>query len=221
MGRKNPGKGKEKRQQRKEEQHRLKLAKQVVDKANELEDPLTPFHTFRTFNKNDVCAELFIKRVIVLDEDVKTWIFDLTKRNMKDRYEQCSWGWNDSKKLEEMMDDAAWYLIAKSKDDGSLLGFSHFRFDLDEGIEVLYCYELQLEPHVQRKGLGKFMMQILELIAFSNSLKKVVLTVLKNNKDSEFFKAINYQIDETSPMDDDEEYFPYQILSKINKRLLV
>lgn len=54
------------------------------------------------------------------------------------RYEQCSWGWNDSKKLEEMMDDSAWYLIAKSKDDGSLLGFSHFRFDLDEGIEVLY-----------------------------------------------------------------------------------
>lgn len=53
-----------------------------------------------------------------------------------------------------------------------------------------FSYELQLEPDVQRKGLGKFMMQILELIAFSNSLKKVVLTVLKNNKESDFFKAI-------------------------------
>lgn len=53
------------------------------------------------------------------------------------RYEQCSWGWSDQKKKDELSDDAAWYLIAKSV-EGNLLGFSHFRFDLDEGIEVLY-----------------------------------------------------------------------------------
>lgn len=56
------------------------------------------------------------------------------------RYDQCSWSWNDQKKLEELTDDAAWYLIAKSA-DGNLLGFSHFRFDVDEGVEVLYWYE--------------------------------------------------------------------------------
>lgn len=54
------------------------------------------------------------------------------------RYESCSWGWSDSKKLEELNDEAAWYLIAKSMDTGTWLGFSHFRFDMDEGIEVLY-----------------------------------------------------------------------------------
>lgn len=53
------------------------------------------------------------------------------------RYELCAWGWNDAKKYEELTDEAAWYLIAKSK-EGSYLGFSHFRFDLDEGMEVLY-----------------------------------------------------------------------------------
>lgn len=53
------------------------------------------------------------------------------------RYEECSWGWKDKEKLEEMMDDAAWYLIATSC-NGELLGFSHFRFDLDECLEVLY-----------------------------------------------------------------------------------
>lgn len=56
---------------------------------------------------------------------------------MNFRYESCSWGWSDQKKLEELTDDAAWYLIAKAT-DGTLLGFSHFRFDIDEGIEVLY-----------------------------------------------------------------------------------
>lgn len=54
------------------------------------------------------------------------------------RYEQCSWGWSDSKKREQLTEDSAWYLLAKSCTDGNLIGFSHFRFDMDEGIEVLY-----------------------------------------------------------------------------------
>lgn len=63
--------------------------------------------------------------------------FHFLQTNTICRYEQCSWGWNDRNKFEEMTDDSAWYLIAQSI-DGSYLGFSHFRFDLDEGQEVLY-----------------------------------------------------------------------------------
>lgn len=57
-----------------------------------------------------------------------------------------------------------------------------------------FSYELQLETTVQRKGLGKFMMQILELIAFKNNMRKIVLTVLKHNPNSKFFKAIKYDV---------------------------
>ncbi|KAB0803937.1 hypothetical protein PPYR_00907 [Photinus pyralis] len=219
MNKKSNPSNKEKRQKRKEEQHRIKLAMQVVDCANSLNDPLESFPVFQRFSKNGIDATLYVKRVTHLDKDVKDWIYDLTKRNMKENYESCSWGWNDKKKYEELMDESAWYLVSQLT-NGKLLGFSHFRFDLDEGIEVLYCYELQLEPEVQRKGLGKFMMQILELVAFTNTMKKVVLTVLKNNEHSIFFKNINYVVDETSPMDCDEEEYPYEILSKANKRLI-
>lgn len=48
---------------------------------------------------------------------------------------------------------------------GSMVGFVQYRFTLEEEIPVLYVYELQLEPHVQAKGLGKFLMQLIELIA--------------------------------------------------------
>ncbi|KAK4884244.1 hypothetical protein RN001_000515 [Aquatica leii] len=221
MGKKVNPTGKEKRQKRKDEQHRLKLAMQMVEKANALTDPLEPFPAFKVFKKDDLHVMLYVKRLADLEDNVKEWIFNLTKQNMEEMYNNCSWGWNDKKKQEELMDESAWYLIAKLV-DGKLLGFSHFRFDIDEGIEVLYCYELQLEVDVQRKGLGKFMMQILELMAFMNNMKKVVLTVLKNNDNSHFFKAINYQIDDSSPIDedDDDEEYPYEILSKINKKLL-
>lgn len=51
-------------------------------------------------------------------------------------------------------------------------------------------------------------------------MRKVVLTVLKNNQYSKFFKAIGYEIDISCPFDDVEEQFPYEILSKSNKRLM-
>ncbi|KAF7273542.1 N-alpha-acetyltransferase 40 isoform X2 [Rhynchophorus ferrugineus] len=222
MGRKtaaSAAKGKEKRLQRKEEQQRIRDAMNVVAEANAIENPLVAFPVFQKFNKNGVSADLIYKKSADLTDTEHSWVLNLTRKNMQLRYEQCSWGWNEAKKTEELYDEAAKYLIAKSSIDGSYLGFTHFRFDLEEGIEVLYCYELQLENHIQRKGLGKFLMQVLELMAFKNNMRKVVLTVLKNNPHSKFFKAIGYELDECSPVDDEEESYPYEILSKINKRL--
>lgn len=48
---------------------------------------------------------------------------------------------------------------------GDVAGFVHYRFILEEELPVLYVYELQLEQRIQGKGLGKFLMQLLELIA--------------------------------------------------------
>lgn len=222
MGRKtaaSSAKGKEKRLQRKEEQQRIRDAMVVVAEANKIENPLAEFPVFQKYNKNGIVADLIYRTSTQLTESEKKWALGLLKKNMQLKYEQSSWGWSETKKAEELFDEAAKFLIAKSANDGAYLGFSHFRFDLDEGIEVLYCYELQLDNHLQRKGLGKFMMQILELIAFKNNMKKVVLTVLKNNNNSKFFKAIGYELDESSPVDDEEEVYPYEILSKVNKRL--
>ncbi|XP_050316096.1 N-alpha-acetyltransferase 40 isoform X2 [Anthonomus grandis grandis] len=222
MGRKtaaSSAKGKEKRQQRKEEQQRIRDAMAVVAEANKLENPLKDFQVFQKFNKNGIVADIFFMKCADLSDIEKQWVLGLTKKNMQSKYEHSSWGWDEMKKSEELFDENAKYLIAKSATDGSYLGFSHFRFDIDEGIEVLYCYELQLENHIQRKSLGKFMMQVLELMAFKNNMKKVVLTVLKNNNNSKFFKAVGYELDESSPVDDEEEVYPYEILSKINKRL--
>lgn len=66
---------------------RIALAKEIVDKANKLTDPLEPFPVFRKFNKNGIEAELFVKRVTDLDDTMKEWIFNLTKTNMKAKYD--------------------------------------------------------------------------------------------------------------------------------------
>lgn len=53
------------------------------------------------------------------------------------RYEQSEWGWKDREKREEMTDDRAWYLIAW-ENSSVPVAFSHFRFDVECGDEVLY-----------------------------------------------------------------------------------
>ena len=54
---------------------------------------------------------------------------------------------------------------SRQDDSGPLVGFVHYRFVLEEEVPVLYVYELQLEPRVQGKGLGKLLMELIELIA--------------------------------------------------------
>ena len=47
----------------------------------------------------------------------------------------------------------------------AIVGFVHYRFIMEEEVPVLYVYELQLESRVQGKGLGKFLMDLVERIA--------------------------------------------------------
>lgn len=42
------------------------------------------------------------------------------------------------------------------------------RFDMDFDDDVLYCYEIQLEPEVRRKGLGQINIYSLLIIKTGN-----------------------------------------------------
>ncbi|CAM9562836.1 unnamed protein product [Ascophyllum nodosum] len=110
---------------------------------------------------------------------------------------------------------------------GQLAGFCHFRFSWDqddeengEGVgasgDVLYVYEIQVAPWAKRRGLGRRMMQALELLANRHGMSKVMLTVFKINKQAMSFytKRMKYSIDEDSPSNWDRPDEVYEILSK-------
>lgn len=46
------------------------------------------------------------------------------------------------------------------------------QYNLEKYQPVLYCYELQLDPEVHRKGLGKRLMQMLELLVRSHDHRR-------------------------------------------------
>ncbi|XP_036149454.1 N-alpha-acetyltransferase 40 [Monomorium pharaonis] len=190
------------------------MQQQLINKANALANPLEAlpkFHKYIT-KDNDTIKFVCVKAKNAQSKCL-TWILDIMERNMKDMYERSSWGWNMTEKQTELTEDTAWYLVALC--DDKFIGFSHFRFDIDNGDVVLYCYELQLEPLARRKGLGRFMMSALESMAQQNQMLKVVLTVFKHNPMAiQFFYALGYKLDSSNPPA--SAHLDYIILSKQN-----
>ncbi|KAG8564153.1 hypothetical protein GDO81_016353 [Engystomops pustulosus] len=163
MGRKSV-RAKEKKQKRQEERAAMAAVCAKVQAANQLGDPLGAFPVFKKFDRNGLNLTIECCRVTDLDSKTIDWAFELTKTNMQMLYEQSEWGWKEREKREELTDERAWYLIARDE-LGMPVAFVHFRFDVECGDEVLYCYEVQLEVRVRRKGVGKFLVQILQLMA--------------------------------------------------------
>jgi len=219
----------DKKKERIELQKRIDARIKFVSEANKQEDPLSVLPSFKVFSKNGLTGTLSTRRVADLDESEKNACVDLLIKNMKTLYEKSNWGWSEKNKRSEMMEEAAWYLLAKNE-EGKICGFSHFRYDMDFDDEVLYVYEIQIDEEFQRKGLGKFMMQVLEMLAFKADMRKIMLTVLKHNESAvKFFKSnLKFEFDETNPEKDlewnekytDVEQKDYEILSKFNKRKL-
>jgi ribosomal protein S18 acetylase RimI-like enzyme len=121
-------------------------------------------------------------------DDLREWVFDLTKRNMMELYEK-TWGWDDRKKERELYDDRSRYLVLRV--DDRCVGFAHFRFEWEQNALRLYIFEFQIEREFQRKGLGKFLLQTLEFIALRRGMECVMLTVLHINTNAVAFYSRN------------------------------
>lgn len=189
----------------------------IITAANEINDPLKEFN-IETMKSTGSCSVIFLcyKRRNV-PEDTFQWAFKLVERNLRQFYETSGWGWNGDEKLKEMDDESAYYLILqKESGDKDWIGFSHFRFDMDNNLPVLYCYELQVEQTYQGKGFGSIMVDMLFKIAQLTKMQKIVVTVFNHNPLSlKFFRKNNFRKDVTCPAKNEKA--DYVILSKIIK----
>ena len=182
-------------------------------------------------NTNSNATIQFYKQAL-LPENILNSCLDLFEVNMGDLYQNSSWGLNLAEKKEELAHEKARFLIVSGSDQDDItsiamekngenktLAFSHFRFEVNDDDkpteEVLYLYEIQIDFIAQRNGLGKRIMQIMEIIAMQQKMRKVMLTVFLNNKGAlQFYEKLKYTVDETSPSLFEEDA-DYEILSKI------
>ncbi|KAL5264050.1 hypothetical protein ACHWQZ_G005222 [Mnemiopsis leidyi] len=215
-------KSKEKKQQRKEMFAKLGAAQQLLSKANVPDkDHMETLVPFKKYNRNGTDLVIQCVHYEQIDKETFEAIYRILEDNMKAEYDACYWGWNERDKRDEMKEKNPWFLIARNSEQ-QIVAFAHFKFDFDEEIAVLYCYEVQVTEDMRGKGVGKFLMQILELIGAKSEMQKIMITVFKHNPRAvHFFQDIlKYTDDETSPkfMDPmDEKEYCYEIMSKALK----
>ncbi|KAG0278431.1 N-alpha-acetyltransferase 40 [Linnemannia exigua] len=148
---------------------------------------------------------------------------DLVESNMSELYINSKDGWCREEKEDEMQDITSRYLIAFHNDKP--VGMVHFQFVDEETMgdrdaEVAYCFEIQIVPEYQRRGIGAYLIKLLETIGRKTQMEKVMLTVFKANKNAIKFyiDQMQYNYDEISPCvcltRGRASRFDYEILSK-------
>lgn len=170
---------------------------------------------FCNYTKNDLSVHLDFASAASLSPEESNTMYELTKTNMLEQYNRAAetdptdWTWNEKKKRAEMGHEDARYLVAratpsglvgetKAETMGELVGFAHVRFEMEGVVEVCYVYELQLAESAQKHGLGKRMMQLIELSSAKLKMKWVMLTVFKANVAAgNFYQKLKYEVDET------------------------
>ncbi|KAF8481181.1 acyl-CoA N-acyltransferase [Russula ochroleuca] len=167
------------------------------------------------FDLKDVSYSTHVATSSELSEAEKAHIWDMLEHNMQHMYTGSSLGWDPpSKKRELFHRNSRFILLRRSPaEDGlehldgelPIMAYSMFRFEMEVGECVLYCYELQVLQSAQRGGMGKTLMGFLYDIARRWNMQKVTLTVFKENQAAFLlYKAMGFTVE---PDGDGEDYW--------------
>ncbi|KAL8869112.1 MAG: hypothetical protein Q9174_004516 [Haloplaca sp. 1 TL-2023] len=126
--------------------------------------------------------------------------FSLIANSSSEAYATSSTGWSPAKKRKEMKLPDLRYLLLCSQSKLQIQGFLSFMLTYEDGHEVVYCYELHLDPALQGKGLGRHLMSLMEGAGQKSGVEKSMLTVFIDNQSAlGFYSRLGYSKDEYSP----------------------
>jgi N-alpha-acetyltransferase 40 len=138
-------------------------------------------------------------------------LLELTSRS---HYHASEKGWSRAKKLREMRHPALKYLLLllrpvsleagkgvdKVPERDEIEGFLSFMITEEDGHEVIYCYELHLQLRLQGKGVGRQVVELMEIIGGMVGVEKAMLTVFRSNERAvKAYGSWGYGVDEFSP----------------------
>lgn len=142
-----------------------------------------------------------------------TACFELVRDTSAKDYRASAQGWDAGAKEREMrLVDLRYLLLCRAMNkegDGGkgegpgeevLVGFMSFMLTYEDGLPVVYCYEIHLRDEVKGRGVGKWLMGVLEDVGRKAEAEKCMLTVFKRNtKALGFYQGLGYGVDEFSP----------------------
>ncbi|UCH32416.1 MAG: GNAT family N-acetyltransferase [Candidatus Bathyarchaeota archaeon] len=117
-------------------------------------------------------------------EEDYDFIYNILRENMLERYIKHWGGWSD----EEFNKGYGRGIVKIVEQEGEKIGFLHYEILSDH----LYILNIQLKSSVQGRGIGTFLMKVLEKETKKNALSKIRLLVFKDNPALKFYKSLGY-----------------------------
>ncbi|SCV68530.1 BQ2448_651 [Microbotryum intermedium] len=186
-----------------------------------------PHHQLQASLRDSTKVAIEVYTAVSLPIRIKTWIWDLYEKNMESLLSSSEEGFDPFAKRKELFHAESRIVVLRAMDQSpiatsseDLVGFSIFRFDTETAhdtrlADVLYCYELQIDPSRRRTGAAKLLMDCLARIAKDWRMDKVMLTCLKSNQEAlAFYESQGYINDEIDPSFSRPEV-DYRILSRV------
>ena len=128
-----------------------------------------------------------------LTKDLRQFMFRLAKKNHRAIADASGYGWDDDEYKEALKAPEQRYLAAFDS-EGSPVAFINFEFSLqgalvDEmaGVPSLLVQDLQTQKAVRRKGLGRHLLSLVQLIAKKRNLSTVAAKVFVGDKTAQAF----------------------------------
>jgi ribosomal protein S18 acetylase RimI-like enzyme len=106
--------------------------------------------------------------------------FELIESTSRENYKMSSVGWSAAKKKKEMILPDMRYLLFRV--NAEVKGFLSFMVTYEDGCEVIYCYELHLQPSLRGNGVGRRLIEVMEHIGRKVKIEKAMLTVFDDNE---------------------------------------
>ena len=204
---------------------------------------------FTSFCRNGVDAALEFATSATLTEADRASIHAMLDENMAPVYGSEGWTDAKSEKVKQLEEPETRLLLLRAnapaspatspassptkegaKEDltpekapsksAELLGFLHFRFEIRENAMLLGVHDLQVQKETQRKGVGKFLMMLSEMIAKRAGMGGAIASCQRANLDAmAFFKGIKYGLDAISPVNihptAEDDAYNYELVSKV------
>ncbi|KAL5495172.1 hypothetical protein ACEPAI_634 [Sanghuangporus weigelae] len=172
--------------------------------------------TEQTIKNNEYC--FIVRKSSELSDPLKERIWTIFENNMKSIYETGNvFPWDPPEKRKQMFHEHSRFLMIGSGSESeseradfsvreeAVLAYCIFRFERDEGKDVVYVYELQASDVARRLGLGRALIENLESIGRGFQMSLIMLTHLKGNEAAKaFYDSLGFEVDETSPDYEDD-----------------
>ena len=163
------------------QEHLATLRAALRDELGQDRDVLAPFKPFAKYERNGLQLGIEFRSGESISDAELEWAYELAATNLGELNQRFS----PQEKMDDLCDPSSRYaFVVDAANKRKPVAFAHFRFTVEgeveeqmAGLPVLLLRDLHIDSSIQRRGLGKHLFQLLELVARKHAMSSLSVLI--------------------------------------------